>query len=1098
VRAATDGTGRIWVEVPVAFPRDAAAALARLGVTLHGPGTGPAVRPISQWAELLPLKPDPAAPLRGPVLIELPDAALPRLVADIRRLRPQPLGVRLLPDSRRAWLRIDNPPLFTVLNRPALDVFTERAPRAWVRVGWRHPLDGNLSIPAGAIALLRPEADWQLIADEPFQSEAEEYALQPPSHSLRPTPPETPALPVPLTLRPAPRGDAAESLWVLPGDPTARLVELAHATDEQLLRLYRIAAARGTGTARLVLRAVPGKAAPPPLLPGGRAYVAHEWLANLYLPVGYRLTPTVRPAMLAELLGLSTKDVAWLEPAEHGRFSVQRIDAAAFRPVADWIAYHAPARAALAPGWVSSDLFKTPRFVVEPDRAEARLPRAASHSPTAGRATEGWLGRLRERLFHKPADPRSTARRRSGTTPTADAEPGGRVGEKLASPQTLLLGNEWPARREALEYQVLTDLPRLPPEARPPVWAELAQVYAAIGQPADAAVCWLNAIWDRDPAPPEWVKNYLRTEARAARIGKDGSDPDAILRTPSAAQAARLAAAHLGWIATHPTPPAELVSRVPALLALLNAHEADVPARAVWLARCAAARLAGGDLLALARCRDRLFRRLAEKGPGLDVDAPSFLRFRGCAGSDRFQAARDWLGRVREPVHRWLARHAGPGRLQWAGLDPEIPCTIAYADLLLAWGLSRLGDRGRAKDWEAQAVATLSRATGTGMDPTVHGVLRAGFAERIHAAQDGRADRPGLPLAAAAELSRLDDVGRYAVDKLRAYSGVLEPVDRVNPYRGRDLGGFLGTGPRAERLDRLLTRPDLAPDPEPIRELLADLVANPTADTLPRTVFTLLELAPRLDPVTVARILPHTASAVELIPEWVRLSDSGDPTTTVKRFGTRMMLAAAHAAVRFHLPDALRRVADAVRAAATPEAPTVQVLEQVAGHFFRAMRRLGLRGAAAELLTMLTAGATAGSRELGLAVGWFVAGDEEAGNRILDAARDRLFVAGIADERDRTATAIAYAAALGHAPPRIALGRLEELFLRLDPVSGRGATNRYYTLKPLELIDTVVRAVVSDDFALGPGVRGWLDDDEYLIRRRITRDLEAAMKDVKS
>jgi hypothetical protein len=57
---------------------------------------------------------------------------------------------------------------------------------------------------------------------------------------------------------------------------------------------------------------------------------------------------------------------------------------------------------------------------------------------------------------------------------------------------------------------------------------------------------------------------------------------------------------------------------------------------------------------------------------------------------------------------------------------------------------------------------------------------------------------------------------------LRAHSGVLEPVDRVNPYRGRDLGGFLGTGPRAERLDRLLARPDLAPDPEPVRELLAD------------------------------------------------------------------------------------------------------------------------------------------------------------------------------------------------------------------------------------------------------------------------------------
>jgi len=135
----------------------------------------------------------------------------------------------------------------------------------------------------------------------------------------------------------------------------------------------------------------------------------------------------------------------------------------------------------------------------------------------------------------------------------------------------------------------------------------------------------------------------------------------------------------------------------------------------------------------------------------------------------------------------------------------------------------------------------------------------------------------------------------------------------------------------------------------------------------------------------------------------------------------------------------------------------------------------------------------AGPRELGLAVGAFAVGDENAGNRVLDAARDRLFVAGVPDARERTAVALAYAVALGHAPPRVALGRLEELFLRLETLAVPGAANRYYSLLPLELIDTVVLAVVSEDFVLGPGVRGWLDDDEYLIRRRIGRDLEAVL-----
>jgi hypothetical protein len=34
---------------------------------------------------------------------------------------------------------------------------------------------------------------------------------------------------------------------------------------------------------------------------------------------------------------------------------------------------------------------------------------------------------------------------------------------------------------------------------------------------------------------------------------------------------------------------------------------------------------------------------------------------------------------------------------------------------------------------------------------------------------------------------------------------------------------------------------------------------------------------------------------------------------------------------------------------------------------------------------------------------------------------------------------------------------------------------------------------VTDDFALGPSVRGWLDDDEFLIRSRIHRDLTAVL-----
>jgi cellulose synthase operon protein C len=43
------------------------------------------------------------------------------------------------------------------------------------------------------------------------------------------------------------------------------------------------------------------------------------------------------------------------------------------------------------------------------------------------------------------------------------------------------------------------------------------------------------------------------------------------------------------------------------------------------------------------------------------------------------------------------------------------------------------------------------------------------------------------------------------------------------------------------------------------------------------------------------------------------------------------------------------------------------------------------------------------------------------------------------------------------------------------------------------VIEAVVMAVVGDDFTLGASARRWLDDDEFLVRRRIHRDLRATM-----
>ncbi len=1094
IRAAFDATNRPWIEVPTHVPREVVAALTRLGATVHGPATGPPTRSHSCWAELLPLKPD-SAPQSGPVLIEMPDDRIAHVAAEVHRLRPQPVSIRLLPDTGRAWIVLRDPPLFTALSLASDDsceLFVQQAPRVWVQAGWHHPLD-QLPVPPAATLLLRPNRDWQSVPDATPHTEAETYTVR--SRSPGPSQTTTPtALTVRLSLRRTQR-HGPESLWMLPGDAMLRLLNLIRETDERLLQQFEIAALGSGPDSRVVLRIVERTDQPIVLLPEVRGYVPHPPLPRLHLPLGFELAPAIRSTALARVFDLAPETVAWLELTTGPQFLVHQAPESTFHRLVDWITYTTPSAVPLAVVWRQSDLLATPRFVVEPERTAALpepLPPKPEPEPThvAPSQPEGWLGRLKERLFRgKPVT--SKERRKSEPQPKVEKPTSTRrVGDKLESQHALLLGNEWSARRGALEQRVLTDSLCLPLRDRAQLWANLAEVYSAVGNSSDAAVCWLNAIWDAETVPPPWLANWLRAEAKAARIPYDGQNLTIVLR----AGVARVAAAHLVWAASQASPPNEVVAALPQMLGLIEAHEPDVPVRMVWLARMAATQLTDGDPLGLARCRDRLFARLTGKGPGLDLDAPSFLRFRGITDGERYLTAREWLTRVRDPLHRWLAKFIG-GRLQWAGLDAETNCTTAYADLMLAWAFSRLGDRTRAKEFQSHAETTLAQAHSAGVDPTVHRILRCAFAERIRAAQDGRPDRPGLPLDAAAQLPQLDDLGRYAVEKLRAYSGVLEPVDLVNAYRGRDLVEFLGPDRLGERLMRLLARADLAPETHEAAALLSLAHDDPTAATFPRVIFALLEVAPRLQPALVAELIPLATRAVELVPEWTRIAaPTGDPGAAVKRIGARLLTASCHTAALFHLPDSFRQVADAIRIAAeSPDATAVHALELVAAPFFRTLRRLGLSREASELLTALGEPVAASARELGLAVGWFATGNEDAGNRVLNAARDRLFVEGISDERERTAVAIAYAAAVGHAPTRIALGRLEELFLRLDLISAHGATNRYYTLKPLVLIDTVVRSVVSDDFALGPGVRGWLDDDEYLMRRRITRDLEAAL-----
>ena len=80
---------------------------------------------------------------------------------------------------------------------------------------------------------------------------------------------------------------------------------------------------------------------------------------------------------------------------------------------------------------------------------------------------------------------------------------------------------------------------------------------------------------------------------------------------------------------------------------------------------------------------------------------------------------------------------------------------------------------------------------------------------------------------------------------------------------------------------------------------------------------------------------------------------------------------------------------------------------------------------------------------LSLGIGWFASGDDDAGNRLLNEARETLFLDERLPIRERTEPITAYAHGIGpHRPRR----RLEELFQRSRfLVEVKSSTNRYFT-----------------------------------------------------
>ena len=109
---------------------------------------------------------------------------------------------------------------------------------------------------------------------------------------------------------------------------------------------------------------------------------------------------------------------------------------------------------------------------------------------------------------------------------------------------------------------------------------------------------------------------------------------------------------------------------------------------------------------------------------------------------------------------------------------------------------------------------------------------------------------------------------------------------------------------------------------------------------------------------------------------------------------------------------------------------------------------------------------------------------------LLQEARQLLFSQVLHRENASRLTS-RYVSTLAQAPVEIALRGIEEILDKLEGVFDNFTTHTHFSLSQLQVVEAIVLGIVTEDFALGGEVRRWLDDDEFLIRRRIHGDLQS-------
>jgi cellulose synthase operon protein C len=926
--------------------------------------------------------------------------------------------------------------------------------RVWTEVGYEHPLVGVFNLEDDQLLCITGEGAWWRLPIGPFfdvDTLVEVDSLPPVNE--RPADVSLPKILVTLTLARASKSEAP-TLFVLrpsthPRLPTAQVEALVRGLPEAQLDNILFAV---TGDV-VVLRARPGRDAHTGALPG-TPYARVAELQNLFVPVGLTVEPPLRRDRLRTWLAPDPDLVTWLEPTDAG-FSRLSLSEDSFRPLTDWVEYVIDGAADTLEAWVRSATFDLEPFIATQEATPSQLAQAM---PEPKQVDDSQKRRARPRALKEARG------NGPGTAPATDNSGGSSTmrveGARSPSELEALVTQE---ENGFLEMEVMADSP-----ARQHAWARLAELYARVQWPRDAGMAWAYAVWEAG------IDGAGAVAQRWADTS--GGKLESLLaeKTPNVEQT-RAAVSHLFAQAAG----GATVGRLADWTAFFDRFENDLDVRSFWLARVALSRLSGGDALGLARARDRVLARL-QRGLSLDRDVPRLMRVTGVAGAGG--AGTERALRVASQLEGLLkAFDETPRKRSPVEAPPHL--TRAYVGLEFAWGFARLGSAERARAVREQSLSVLEKVSSS-TDPKeqnapVHRYLMRAYSARIDQALEGVSPETPLGPAINGLLPTLEPFQRYKVDRLRQFSHVLEPQERLDAttdfFRAHqnqgaeELAALRGMKDAAELLKGIEERARVAADTQlPVEERA-------------RLIDGLLDFLPSVPESQALPLLQHFVSLSDAMPARLRALLYEDALKVAGHFGRSQLVK--------QLVASLGRLFGDLGAEGISELGATLV----AG--VRSLRRVGLREEAGELLQRASAVLKGEDTRtliarLGLAGGLAYLGQSSQAMPIIEDAQGRLArgESGLVPV-DRLRLTRFTARALGHLPTETALPGLLRLAQQLPWVTDAFNTNSHFCLSLVDFADALVLGHVGDDLTLNEATRRFLEEDEYLVRRRVHRDV---------